>query len=455
MTLRTPGISASRPRMGVRLRARAFGTLLVLLTIAIGAVLLASVQSSALAEAMDGREALARVRANWAARAGVEAVLARLEYVTLNPNLSDAFAIQDDLADVAEGEVEGAIYRVSHTNANGREVLGPRDAHARLNINRMSPEALILIPGMTEDVAQSIIDWVDADDDTQPLGAEISYYQALPYPYEPRNFFIHHMQEVELIAGSRAEYVRGEDWNLNGRLDENENDGDESWPPDNRDGKLDGGWSGLLSAESIDDVLTPSGEERLDLRTAQAGDVVGRVGVSQEQAQAIVDYVVATPMALMRDFIRRDLRQLAAQGGQQGQPSNVQALSREQLAKLVDECGIDVETPVGPLPGKLNLNTCEATALEYVPGLDPALADAILLERDSRPQGFASIIDLLEVPGVSRRVLAGMYDVLAVRSNVYIVTCRGRDIRTGLEVEMSATLDRSTVPVVIRELRIR
>ena len=38
---------------------------------------------------------------------------------------------------------------------------------------------------------------------------------------------------------ARPEFVRGEDWNLNGRLDPNEDDGDISYPPDNSDGKLD------------------------------------------------------------------------------------------------------------------------------------------------------------------------------------------------------------------------
>jgi hypothetical protein len=38
---------------------------------------------------------------------------------------------------------------------------------------------------------------------------------------------------------------------------------------------------------------------------------------------------------------------------------------------------------------------------------------------------------------------------------VYIVTSRGRDELTGLEVEIVATLDRSTLPVVLREVMVR
>ena len=52
-------------------------------------------------------------------------------------------------------------------------------------------------------------------------------------------------------------------------------------------------------------------------------------------------------------------------------------------------------------------------------------------------------------------VLADLMDLIDVRSNVYRVTCRGRDTSTGAEVEIVATLDRSTIPVVIKDLIVR
>ena len=38
---------------------------------------------------------------------------------------------------------------------------------------------------------------------------------------------------------------------------------------------------------------------------------------------------------------------------------------------------------------------------------------------------------------------------------MYVVTSRGRDARTGLEVEIVATLDRSSLPVVISAMVVR
>ncbi len=440
----------------------AFATFLVLWVVAIAAVVIATIQTTAFSESVAGRESLARVRAYWAARAGLEATIARLEYATENPETSDAFAVVEDMIDVAEGSLAGAAYRVWYTEA-GVTVLGPIDAHARLNINRMNAASLLTLPFMTEDTADAILDWIDADDDTRPLGAEIGYYQSLPYPYEPRNGPIRSLEELELVAGVYPEFVRGEDWNLNGILDPNEDDGDASLPYDNADGKLDAGWSAIITCLSVDDVLSPSGQERLDLRTASEGDIAQRIGVDSEQAKAIYDYIAAAQSPTMRNFIVNDLRQLVnsmTSGGGGGRGgggggSNVAPLDRDQLALLLDECVIDADTSTGPKPGRLNINTCPAETLEYLPNIDPATADTIIFERESRPSGFTSIADLLDIPSISRRRLAQIYDVLTVRSNVYNVTCRGRDLNTGLEVEIVATIDRSTLPLTILEINVR
>ncbi len=433
---------------------RGFATLLVLWVVGLASVVIVVVQSAALSEAVEGREALARVRAYWAARAGVEATIARLGYATENPDLTDAFAVLDDMAEVAEGSLAAAVYRVSFTE-DGKEVLGPADAHAKLNVNLMTRDGLMLLPYMTEDVADSILDWIDEDDDSNPLGAEIGYYQSLPYPCEPRNAPVRTIQELELVASVYDTYVREEDWNLNGRLDSNEWDGDESWPPDDADESLDGGWSGLLTGLSVDDVLTPSGEERLDLLTASAADLEKRIGVSAEQARTMVDYAQQAQGARLGDFIRGNLNALLRAIGQQaGTTYSASPLANEQLVALLDECTIGAAEP-GPRPGKLNLNTCTAEMLQYLPGLDPAIADSIIVARGRRPEGFASIINLIDDGVMGRGQLRGVYDLLTVRSNVYVASCRGRDVATGLEVEIIATIDRSTLPVAITDLVIR
>lgn len=434
-------------------RRRGVAILLVLWVLVIAAVVIGAVQSTAFSGAVSGRAALSRVRAHWAARAGVEATIARLEYATANPDLSDAFTVMQDMVDVARGSLQDAAYQVSHT-LQGKEVLGPADAHAKININGMSTQALMTLPYMTEDVADAILDWIDADDDVNPLGAEVGFYQSQAHSYQPRNDLFRSMQELELVSGVIQEFVRGEDWNLNGRLDPNEDDGNVTLPMDSADGVLNAEWSGILTALSTDDVLSASGQERIELVSADAGSVARATGMDLDQADVIVKYVQANEAATMADFIRQNLSQLR---GADGQPINRQArnLTNEQLALLLDECEIESAATLGPIPGKVNINTCPAEVLEYIPQITPALADAIVLERDSLPKGFTSIVDLLNVPGINRNRLAQLYNVLTVRSNVYVVTCRGRDLKTGFEVEIVATIDRSSLPVRITELKTR
>jgi DNA uptake protein ComE-like DNA-binding protein len=434
---------------------RSFATLLVLVVLAMASIVIVAVQTSAYTEAMTGREALARVRAHWAARAGVEATIAALEFDTQNPDSSNAFAERDDMADAAEGVFKESLFRVSHTE-EGKEILGPADAHAKLNVNLMTHDQLMTLPLMTDDIADAILDWIDPDDDTNPMGAEIGYYSSLPYPYEPRNAPMRSIEELELVAGVYPDMVRGEDTNLNGLLDPQENDGEASAPSDNSDGMLDAGWSGILTTASVDDVTGVSGQPLLDLKTAQDGDLMQRVGVDANQAKTILDYVANYQNAQMADFLTQSLNGLARRVGINPQQRQVgQPLTNDQLGSLFNECGIGVSSGGAPKPGKLNINTCPSDILQYLPDIDPALADSIIMERESRPNGFTSIMDLLAIPAMNRNSLAKIYPLLTVRSNVYVVTCRGRDLRTGLEVEMIATLDRSTLPVVIKDLRVR
>lgn len=435
------------------MKRRGFATFLVLWVIVIAAVVLTAVEASSFRQAAQGRDALARTRAYWAARAGLEATIARLEHGTESGDASDPYLILDDMAAVATGALAGVEYRVAWSGRNG-DILGPADAHAKLNVNALSTDSLMLLTFMTEDVADAIQDWVDVDEDVRPFGAEFGQYQTLPFPYLPRNAPMRSLLELELILGVPPEYVRGEDWNLNGMLDPNEDDGDDSWPPDNRDGVLEGEWSSILTTASRDGGLGASGQARVDLSVADASELTQRINVDATQADVIINYVSLAANASLADFIRTNLNQLRNPSTNQVLNQSAIPLSRDQLAALLNETTIGSEA-AGPRPGKLNINTCEPEVLEYLPQIDALLADAIIAERSARTFGFASVVDLLDVPGMTRGRLAQMYALLDVRSNVFIATIRGRDSRTGIEVEIVATVDRSTLPVTIREVLIR
>lgn len=434
-------------------RRRAVTTFIVLWTIAVAAVVLAALQGAAWRGSAEGREIVARTRAKWAARAGVEAQIAALTFSTLNPDPSSALSVRNDLARAATGSLGNATFAVAHETRSGRAD-GAADAHAKLNINTLSRESMLLLPYMDETIADSILDWVDADDDPRDLGAELGQYLSLKNGYMPRNAPLRSLEELELVLGVRPEFVRGEDWNQNNLLDPNEDDGNLTWPPDNADGKLDGEWSRLLTAVSEGGGLAASGQARLDLTLAEVEEIQKRLQVDAQQAQAIAD--AALTVTSLADFIRTPLRDLVPQGAtllSGRRTSTLQNLTNDQIALLLDETTLG--DPIPSRSGKLNINTCDDEVLEYLAEVSPGVADAIILERNARSGGFSNLIDLLSVPAVTNEVLASLYDLFDVRSNVYIVTSRGRDEATGVEVEIVATIDRSTLPIVVRGIVIR
>ncbi len=428
---------------------RGFAVVLVLLAIGIASVVLVSLQVSAMRQAMSGRESAARVKAKWAARAGLEAVIARLASETQSPSESSGYAAMDDMVEVSIGELEGVTWSIEHWEGDVMYT-GPEDPHAKVNINLMEFDDLMELQGMTEDVADAIVRWRGGD----PEAGELGGYESLNIT--PRNGNFRSIRELELIRNVDPQLLRGEDWNLNGRLDENENDGDLTWPPDNADDVLDAGWSEFITAASIDEGLAFSGQERLYLPEAAESDLQLRVpGITTLQAQAILAYALTADS--LDAFLSTPLTQLAQQTGEfnPAELRAIQALTLDQQNDLLAEATMR-DPELGPAPGKVNLNLVRRETLDYISIFRdaPGFADQIVFVRNQRPQGFVHITELREL-GIPVQQIAGLRPYIDVRSNAYVVTSRGVDVASGLEVEIQATVARTGLPIVITEMTIR
>lgn len=471
-TIRSQRMSAVRRRGGV--------TLVVLWAVAIAAIVVAATQVLAWRQAIVGREALARVQARWAARAGVEQMIAIMEYYALHPVPDDAKALIRDLEEHCIGETETGEFDIRHFR-DGVAYAGPMDEHSKLNVNIASRAQLLGIPFMTPDVVDAIIDWRDADDNAGTLGAEAEYYANRGFKYRPRNGNFRSIAELELVAGCWPQYVRGEDWNLNGRLDPNEDDGSISPPDDKPDGILDAGWSGYLTAYSRGSHIAPSGQQKLYLRQASSQQLQERLGINEAQAVALITWARG-PSPRMEELLLTPLGELSQQrqggagaasgtGGETRRPragparpsggrtsasggaasASIAPLSSRQLRLVLAECTLD--DPFQPAPGRVNLNSVSSDVLQRAFGLDARTADAIVARRNSRSAGFTSLADLLEIGDLKPetiRQLAGQFDVV---SNVYLISSRGRALSTGTEMEMIAVIDRSTLPITFIEVR--
>ncbi len=98
---------------------------------------------------------------------------------------------------------------------------GLENESAKLNINSLlladktvengGRQLLMALPGMTEDVADAILDWLDPDDEPREFGAELEYYTTLPTPYAPKNGPLETIEELLLVRGVTPELLFGAD----------------------------------------------------------------------------------------------------------------------------------------------------------------------------------------------------------------------------------------------------
>jgi type II secretory pathway component PulK len=139
-----------------------------------------------------------------------------------------------------------------------------------------------------------------------------------------------------------------------------------------------------------------------------------------------------------------------APSGQAGN-SRIQSLDQQQLRRIFQEGTL--ETGAQPILGKVNLNTAPPAVLRALLPDDPISADAILSLRNASSSGLLAISDLLGSSRITPQSLAAIAPYADTQSYVFTVTSRGRSATTGLEVEITAVIDRSTLPARILEYR--
>ncbi|QDT09352.1 type II secretion system protein GspK [Planctomycetes bacterium K23_9] len=94
---------------------------------------------------------------------------------------------------------------------------------APVETDNLAVTMLMSLPGMTEDTAAAILDWLDEDDEPRdPNGCEADYYAGLNTRYAPTNGPILSVEELLLVRGVTPSLLFGADSNRNGVLDPDE-----------------------------------------------------------------------------------------------------------------------------------------------------------------------------------------------------------------------------------------
>jgi type II secretory pathway component PulK len=377
-------------------------------------------------------------RCKWVCRAGTERAIAVLnEDLRGSDSLKDLWSENDtDFNDVRLGE---CIFTVRVVDEAGK-----------LNVNTVTKEQLLRLErqGMTEEIADAIIDWRDKDDDPREGGAEVGYYKNLRYGYQIRNERFRTIRELLLVKGVTEEMLYGEDTNLNNRLDYSEKDGDESPPPDNEDDKLDRGWIAYLTCYSYDKNRDASGSERTNINEAEEETLVQELNISRPHAKWIVEKRSYNSIA---DLIDEDSPKEPERDSSNDSDETVtaQRLDLQTFKDIADRITIANDEII---PGKVNINTASREVLAALVGDDDTaeqLADAIITYRDSLLSGMQSIAEVLNVQSMNVKTFKKFANNITTRSDVFTIRCVARADRgrlSGTRLRTEAVVDRNQSP---------
>ena len=81
------------------------------------------------------------------------------------------------------------------------------DEESKINLNTAPKDILENLPGVDEELAESIQDWLDEDDNERQDGAESTYYRRLRSPYPCKNAKMDTLEEFSLIKGVNSTIV--------------------------------------------------------------------------------------------------------------------------------------------------------------------------------------------------------------------------------------------------------
>jgi DNA uptake protein ComE-like DNA-binding protein len=268
------------------------------------------------------------------------------------------------------------------------------DEGSKLNLNTATLTMLEQLPRMTPELAAAIIDWRDTNSTVTDGGAEDETYQRLNPPYRCKNAPFESIDELHLVYGMTNGILFGEDANLNGALDPNENDGDNSAPDDDRNGLLD---PGLLEYVTVWSRVPTA----------------GYTNVNDPQALAVV-----LQDALGTSRANQIRSQIATGGGQGGggqtEYTNLvqfylaSLMSRNEFDQVSDAL-IATTNTTGYIDGLVNINTASEAVLECIPGIGTQYASTVVAYRLGNTSSLQSIAWLVEVVGSEAALQAGPY----------------------------------------------
>ncbi|MDY3561676.1 type II secretion system protein GspK [Gemmata sp. JC673] len=386
---------------------------------------------------------------------------------------------------------------------------GVIDEGGKLNINSMIAldptgevlyNALLKIPNMTPEIADAIVDWVDADDTKRASGAESADYGSLSSPYKAKNGPLNSLDELLLVQGVTPELLYGGDRNRNGVYDDGDDSTDRGWADyltvygRELNVASDGQVRTYLNGENLttlqqqlgpqlgDELTayvlasklftvtaastatttvsgTTSGRSTQMTVTVQAGSSTGSTSQRATRAATLdeLQAAVSTKMAntftggnrvkSVLDLVGTSIKLPRAADAKDTDPDVVaysplsDASKLDALATLMDRTTTKQAVEMVP---RINVNTAPREVLMAIPGMTDAYADAIVSARASvlpSDPAYASAAWVITSAGIPPATFKTFEKYVTGSTMVYRVQSVGYFTEGGPVARMEAVID--------------
>jgi type II secretory pathway component PulK len=292
---------------------------------------------------------------------------------------------------------------------------GMEDESARVNLNvfaeagkfgfddqQINDALVAALPGMTPDIADAILDYIDSDEDVRPFGGESDYYLGLSPPYRAKNGPLETVEELLLVKGVTPQLLFGQDVNRNYQIDPFEENLPTGEGADPGDPSSAFGWLPYLTLDSAEKNGDAVGDPKVDLNQEDLAKLTEELAehfkpdeitfiVAFRQSGAVDDDELEPPPSGRLD--------LDLDVEPEGKITSVLDLI-EAKTKAITKDGEEylVETPADPrfldklmehatsvpaktIPGRININLASRRVLAAIPGMPPEAVDEILALR--------------------------------------------------------------------------
>ena len=280
------------------------------------------------------------------------------------------------------------------------------------------------------------------------------------------------MGELLLVRGVTPWLLYGEDANLDGVLNANENDGDRSWPPDNADGTLDLGWYRFFTIYSAANNLNPDGNQKINLNgdiTSNKDTLVSLFG--EDWYNFVTSYKTInagkklTAVSMLIDASVDVPNQGPGggngnnpMGGGNGQgnrgkttlksPWTSQTVSQYLETALSNLC-VSSSQNASSVPGLVDITAAPFEVIQALPGLSAETAQSVAGVTQNRQPGDVSPAWLLTEGLVTLSEFQQIEPVITTQGNVYRFESVGFFSEPGPVARVEAVIDATQSPPAV------